>query len=158
MTKQMKDRLNAAEEAGKDGQGSFLFVTNEADGRFYDAHTKRAYTAEQLQTLHNTRPDLIIINQGGPGSPALPVHPAGDSLGRTLDDIRLYNEITGKRYNEEPLTVEEEAYLAEWEAADAQVREAYETWKAESQPQFDEAIHQVELLNARPRSKSRGRQ
>ena len=153
MTRETKKRLAAIENANKDGQGDLMFVTHEADGRFRDNQTGRMYSAERLKELHDTRPDFVIINQGGPGSPALPVHPAGSSLGRTLDDIRLYNEITGKQYKGETLTAEDDAFLANWDAEDARVQNAHDEWEAESQPQFDETIRRMDRLDARAQAR-----
>ena len=153
MTRKTKERLAAIEGAAKDGQGELMFVTHEEDGRFRDAQTGRMYSAERLKKLHDSRPNFVIINQGGPGSTDLPVHPAGNPIGRTLDDVHLYNAITGKQYNGEPLTAEEKAFLTNWEVEGTCVQEAHDEWEAESQPQFDETVRRMDWLDARAQAR-----
>ncbi len=164
MTKKTLDRLAFLEAAEADGQGAFLFVT-ERDGRFHDVHSKRTYTAEALQRLHDARPELIVLNIT-PGSGRVPPHPASNPRGRTLHDLQVYNELVRKRdgpitpgADEYPrgdganLTDDERAFLDRWEREDREDYDAYEAWEKATQPQFDETVRRLDNLNAKAKAK-----
>ena len=151
MDKKQHSRLAFLEEAEADGVGAFLIVTEEESGVYRAIHSGRTYTAARLQALHDANEGLIVLNTGG--EPDAPPHPASNPRGRTLGEVRLYNEVVIKRERGEALTPDQEEYLCRRADEDAEDLAAWQRWEEASAAQFAETVRRMDRLGAKARSK-----